>query len=486
VPRVRKGCRACLAAIALTAAFLNAPRAVSAATASTLTLRLTAGYQGDPTGPGFTPETLPAAVTAGWPVAAAVGPTLCQSDATYHWADAQGQLASARTGACTFTLELRRSGAQVITLTAQVGAQRQTARATIVVRGRLMVAIGDSIASGEGVPDIPGGLNARWQSRQCHRSARAAPALAAQMLQQSHPGTPVTFISLACSGATINDGLVGPYAGVDATGGETALPAQTIAVRAIAARRPIDALVISIGANDLHFGDVIRACLPALHPLTFHACLDRPVTIDGTPYASLSDGYASLDAALSGIAVRRVYLLQYFDPTLAANGATCSRLAGISGTILDKARAEVLDPLGAIGAAVARKYHWQYVLGVHALFSGHGYCTDAAQRWVVKLLESARVESGLKRVAGTLHPNAKGHEAIAQLIVAKLGPALFPGSPPPAPPAAGDVSAGVSGGLEVADSLSVLGLGLLGMRRTAPARRAWRALRRAKPPPSPG
>jgi hypothetical protein len=44
----------------------------------------------------------------------------------------------------------------------------------------------------------------RPQDRRCHRSANAAPAQAARMLEMADPHSSVTFLSFACSGATIN------------------------------------------------------------------------------------------------------------------------------------------------------------------------------------------------------------------------------------------------------------------------------------------
>jgi lysophospholipase L1-like esterase len=460
------------------------------------TWRLPDGYQGDPVGKGITPETSPDAIEAGrWPVDVTVQPPLCDDDGVYTWSDADGPVPNERTGLCRYTLAFPRSGNYALTLVAEIGARQHIATAEIPVRGRLIVAIGDSIASGEGVPDIPSFSHAKWQSRQCHRSARSAPALAAQTIQQIHPETPVTFISLACSGATVNAGLLGSYVGQDPQPGDAALPPQTAALRDIAGRRRIDALVISIGANDLHFGDVITSCLPALHPLSYRRCFARTATIDHRKYktlgdavdqavAALPDGYAALHAALSGIPIDRIYLLQYFDPTLGADGATCRSIAGITRAVLDEARARVLIPLNRISQAAAQQYHWHYIKGTQKLFSGHGYCTDKAHRWVVQLHESALNESGgAKRLSGSLHPNADGHHQIATLIVPTLKPPLFP--KPLAQPSEEEVSKAVARGLEGGGVLAFLSLGGLLYRRTAPGRRARRERTRpASQPPS--
>jgi hypothetical protein len=72
------------------------------------------------------------------------------------------------------------------------------------------------------------GLAPTWQSEQCHRSALAGPARPARAIEQADERTSVTFLHLACSGATINDGLLGSYAGIEPG---ARLPPQVTAAR---------------------------------------------------------------------------------------------------------------------------------------------------------------------------------------------------------------------------------------------------------------
>jgi hypothetical protein len=76
----------------------------------------------------------------------------------------------------------------------------------VTVRDMLIVSIGDSYASGEGNPDVnrSGDQPAQWVDRRCHRSANSGPAQAAAALERADPHTSVTFLSFACSGATVN------------------------------------------------------------------------------------------------------------------------------------------------------------------------------------------------------------------------------------------------------------------------------------------
>ena len=100
---------------------------------------------------------------------------------------------------------------------------------TIVVKDILIVSIGDSYASGEGNPVVPGYFgfeSAQWayspdpamerENANAHRSTAAAPAQFALALQKSNPHEAVTFVSVADSGASIAQGLLGPMPSIGA------------------------------------------------------------------------------------------------------------------------------------------------------------------------------------------------------------------------------------------------------------------------------
>ena len=99
-----------------------------------------------------------------------------------------------------------------------------------VVRQITVVGLGDSFASGEGVPDIPvkldgrprqpskqtidlGPTAAQWLERNCHRSLLGPQARAVIQYAASNPHTEINFIYLPCSGAEISEGILGPYLG---------------------------------------------------------------------------------------------------------------------------------------------------------------------------------------------------------------------------------------------------------------------------------
>jgi hypothetical protein len=62
---------------------------------------------------------------------------------------------------------------------------------------------------------------------------------------------------------------------------------------------------------------------------------------------------------------------------------------------------------------------------VPGLFAPHGYCSS--DPWIVGLTESLAYEGSRY---GTLHANAKGYQAVAQLLGTLLAIDLFPGGKP--------------------------------------------------------
>src|SRR5215470_8369599 len=105
-----------------------------------------------------------------------------------------------------------------------------------------VVVMGDSYAAGEGAPGTPGDYNADgtnpdpravWSgsnadraftgdvetgtlgARRCHRSPLATTPVAVQTLEDEFPQIDFTFRSFACSGASIDKGLIGPYDGAE-------------------------------------------------------------------------------------------------------------------------------------------------------------------------------------------------------------------------------------------------------------------------------
>lgn len=331
---------------------------------------------------------------------------------------------------CTFSYQFTREGTYEVTLEGRDANAETAAIATNVVRVQdyLIVSLGDSVASGEGNSEVPG-VSPTWQNEQCHRSALAGPARAARALEQADPRTSVTFVHLACSGATINEGLLGPYDGIEP--GES-LPPQVdqLEDEDLVGDREIDAVLVSIGANDVKFSKIVERCLmqadcDVLSP-------GSAATLFEQQLAFLPGRYLQLGAALddAGAERERIYLSEYFDPTRDSAGDVCDGLilgdAGlpplfsITGAEAFWASTSMMVRLNGSGQTAASDHGWRYVGGIVPAFLPHGYC--AADPWVVRLTESL-LSQGDKE--GTLHPNAPGQAAYAARIGASLTTDLY-------------------------------------------------------------
>ena len=93
------------------------------------------------------------------------------------------------------------------------------------------------VARGRAVPT--------WEDCPCHWSEYAGQAQAALQLEQADPRTSVTFVHLSCSGATILEGLIGAYAGIEPScGSQHDDRPQVDQARDLVGGREIDALII--------------------------------------------------------------------------------------------------------------------------------------------------------------------------------------------------------------------------------------------------
>ena len=282
--------------------------------------------------------------------------------------------------------------------------------ATFEINDKLVVAMGDSVASGEGNRD--GG----WLDERCHRSQAAGFEQAARLLGDAE-GSSVTFVSLACSGATNDEGLLGEYEGIEPASPPLAPQVTQLSrlVRGLGGGR-VDAILVSIGANDVRFSKVAGDC--AL-PLDCQKKFEARVRED---LARLPASYDRLGRQLRRAARRTPVLVsEYFDPTRDQEGAFCPTSLGL--LTEDEARwafESLLRPLNAAVAEAASRNRWSLVDGVAADFAEHGVCARG-DRWVRRLEESALYQ---RDHLGTLHPNERGHTAIADRVAPQLAEAL--------------------------------------------------------------
>jgi hypothetical protein len=263
--------------------------------------------------------------------------------------------------------------------------------AEIAVRDVLIAGMGDSIAAGEGNPDravrlsdggfcfrrfLGGGpseyyrpgrdgftgnkscasetgdgsgatdwarQSARWESGPCHRSLYSYQTRAALALAIENPRLAVTFVPLACSGATIATGVLGsqrsrecPSPGTAATcpGTVAAQIAELAKVLATAHRqradRNLDLMLLTVGANDILFSGLVADVIiqATTERLLFGRSNHMASVADSQKIldTSLPGDFAKLRAALKpmvGSNLARVVFVSYGHPALAAADTPC-------------------------------------------------------------------------------------------------------------------------------------------------------------------
>jgi hypothetical protein len=176
------------------------------------------------------------------------------------------------------------------------------------VKDLLIAGMGDSFASGEGNPNEPvafaehrrfrnmyperkqnnAGGGAVWTDELCHRSLYGQQLRAALQIAVENPQAAVTFLDYSCSGASIDDGILGPQTYVERVASGD--PNSQLAARPVSGgekdsqlyrlmrelciekldmrrgiptcpgnkfRRSIDFLFLSVGGNDIGFSNIV-------------------------------------------------------------------------------------------------------------------------------------------------------------------------------------------------------------------------------------
>jgi len=400
----------------------------------------------------------------------------------------------------------------------------------VQIKDYFIVSIGDSLASGQGNPDIPQVVDPGffgigwtqisppyWQDERCSRSAFSSHALAAMALEAADPHSSVTFISFACSGATIgtyhydeNDplkfagvGMLVPYRGeiTDipySTTYENYIPSQMDQLQDALVppdgqdSRQIDALLISAGGNDIHFPQMVEACMWNLdcwnNPLvlahedptqsqgwSLYQLVDRALKRGeyGWPVHNMPDNYDALGEEINAIDPKplNVYITQYPEYTIGNtnNGDHCRMLDDIvwpnpyfavasneaavaSHFVIKGLNDEILAAVNRYKNAYTA-INWQFVDGLYeyvvqpgvetgtpGLFAGpvggegHGYCAD--DNWIRRADESELLQGPVNlrnKTKGTMHPNYAGQQAIKSRILYYMMPDLT-GQSPQEPP----------------------------------------------------
>ncbi|MEJ2141183.1 MAG: hypothetical protein P8Y24_02305 [Gammaproteobacteria bacterium] len=355
----------------------------------------------------------------------------------------------------------------------------------------VIVSVGDSVASGEGSPQLPlenlKGDGGYWNDilsdyllpgeggggiiegikrsfeGGCHRSSWAGPVRAANRIANTNN---VTFIHIACSGASLGDIQAGDKYQMDedekiieprvikpeyAYASLGKIDTQLNWIREHYDR--IDVLVVSAGANNVNdgFGSVVTACLG---PGT---CSEDDTFVNGMRSSMLElpglyDRFAEQiqTGCGSASAIKHqdcpstdnhpvippdqvpsvVVITEYFDPTRNEDGVfpsdgesflcTGKSINNLEWEFLYN---EMVVPLNNAVQMAADRNGWNYVGGIADAFRTHGYCSSPGlgdgigDAWVVKLPES-EVSQGDH--LGTAHPDRTGQGVYGDRIYAEI------------------------------------------------------------------
>ena len=379
------------------------------------------------------------------------------------WSFDDGEAPLQSTFDCAEPVNLRvRYGRQTVaTVDISSGAEApQRISTEIKVRDIFIAGLGDSIASGEGNPDRPIALSdegfcfryylgsaaaqyyrpsragykggraceapdflqvwqrqsALWLNSACHRSLYSYQTRTALALAVQYPHIAVTYLPLACTGATIPDGLFGAQRARECPPSKSSSPCQgtvngqlaelreaVTAAKRRQADRKLDLVLLSIGANDIYFSGLVTDVI--VDTITERALFRRSgvmASVDDSRAAlarDLPQSFAKLREALKPLVgdLSHVIYTSYANPALSNGGAPCpggragfdihpsfnadpQRLANVSAFVQN----EFLPQLKALALCQSgilcgdpRGDRMSFVDAHQAAFADHGFCARA-------------------------------------------------------------------------------------------------------------
>ncbi len=311
----------------------------------------------------------------------------------------------------------------------------------VIVRDWLIVGLGDSNASGEGNPIEEAGAQT-WQYAQCDRSLRAYQNLVADYVGRIDTHTSVTFVPAGCSGAKIENLFSSPYEGIQPKLGSP-LPPQITQVRSVIGSRRPDAVIVSIGINDIAFSPLLKYCITQEVFLPDKPCQTQNVDPDRSPGGEIT-GYSSgggatleaqtasalhtlprlyraMSARLASLQPAHVFITQYPNIATEERGTTCDPDVGPLPHFFSSTW-RWLDRTGAaLNAQVlaTSSLGWIPVTGIPEAFVGHGYCSRDS--WFLGLQHALRIGD----MAGAFHAILPGQIASARATVPRVCSELY-------------------------------------------------------------
>lgn len=369
---------------------------------------------------------------------------------------------------------------------------REVAATPVQVTDLLIVGMGDSFGSGEGNPDVPVRFsrervafygaqkngeppvgyparvgewkeigdkafidnNPRWLDQACHRSLYSHQLRAALQVAVENPQRAVTFVSYACSGAEIVQGLFLRYKGhewvpnppdlsqisavAQAQCGPNEAPAYDLpegyhlggrvpelvgglVLKKCEAEkaRKIDLLLVSIGGNDVGFSRLVANAVLADQSVLrkvggwfgqVHGFVEASQQLD-----QLEDRYKSLNRALHNILhipwneTDRVILVAYPALTLLEDGrSVCpdgqAGMTVVSDFALSEEKAKdsmvAAERLNVIMKEAAKQHGWSFAATHREAFRGRGICAG----WTDNAFSSADDLRLPRRIGDTWEP----------------------------------------------------------------------------------
>lgn len=389
------------------------------------------------------------------------GPVPVGATCAWSFDDGDGPQTSTFDCAEPVNLRARYGRTTVANVDVSSGSDAQRVFTEIAVRDIFIAGLGDSIASGEGNPDRPIALSdegfcfrsylgtasaqyyrpsragykggraceapdfltvwqkqrALWLNSACHRSLYSYQTRTALALAVQYPHIAVTYLPLACTGATIADGLLGAQRVQECLPSKTAntcsgsvngqLAELREALAAAKHRQPdrkLDLVLLSVGANDIYFSGLVADVI--VDTPTERALFRRSgvmASVEDSRAAltrDLPQGFSKLREALKPLVgdLSRVVYTSYANPTLADTGTPCpggragfdihpsfnaapQRLAAVSNYV----ESEFLPQLKALALCQSgilcrdpRADRMTFVDAHQAAFASHGFCARAA------------------------------------------------------------------------------------------------------------
>lgn len=347
------------------------------------------------------------------------------------------------------------NGTYTVTLTCSADGSSVTTQQNIVVKNFLIAAVGDSYNSGEGNPHSPAQYDwlgfatrgAIWAqggddleslyNRMTHRSTKAGVAQMALAIENADPKTSVTFVFLSHTGSTIQDGLLNARNSSD-PGAPGVIPAQLDRLQELTAGRTIDSLFMSIGGNDLGFGDILADLVKndPFNPVWNYE--DRITEIVNRSLSNVTtlanSGYPALATRLAQFTnLNQVYLTEYPDLSKQSDGQIAEQIIGdvVPGWEVDRHELtrlvnEVMPTFITAMHTAAAKFGWNYVDGILAAFGTHGYGdwfrTANDSCWMEGPLGNRNTITALdmQNTLGTMHPINGGLDAQRDALYADV------------------------------------------------------------------